>query len=219
MNNASESPEIVAEFIGSIPVIRFNQPARRSPLSSNTLATLDEIFSDLGSRPDVSAIIFTGTDDVFASGADIRELARLDQTAASAFSKRGQRLFRKIADARQLTVAAINGYCMGGALDLSLACRVRVASKDAVFAHPGSLLGIITGWGGTQRLPRLIGRSQALELFMTARRISAIEALRLGLISSIGDPVLDTALEIVREKQMEVTALPATSNAKIPTVS
>ena len=83
-----------------------------------------------------------------------------------------------------MTIAAINGYCMGGALDLALACDIRLASANAVFAHPGARLGIITGWGGTQRLPRLIGKARALEFFATARRLSSQEALEIGLISA-----------------------------------
>lgn len=198
MNADDETPEVIVDFIDTSAIIRFNRPARRNPLSSSTLTKLDAMFSQATSRSDVSTIIFTGTVDVFASGADIRELARLDPTSARAFAERGQRLFQRIADAPQLTVAAINGYCMGGALDLSLACDVRVASSSAVFAHPGSQLGIITGWGGTQRLPCLIGKARALELFMTARRINAAEALAMGLVTKIEDPVLAWALHLAQ---------------------
>ena len=87
---------------------------------------------------------------------------------------------------------------MGGALDLALACDIRLASANAVFAHPGARLGIITGWGGTQRLPRLIGKARALEFFATARRLSSQESLEIGLISGICDPVLESALATVR---------------------
>ncbi len=133
---------------------------------------------------------------MFASGADIRELAQLDQRHALEFSRFGQKLFQTIADARQVTIAAINGYCMGGALDLALACDLRIASPQAVFAHPGARLGIITGWGGTQRLPRLIGRARSLELFSTTRAVSSQEALAIGLISNISEDVMASALAI-----------------------
>jgi enoyl-CoA hydratase len=149
-------------------------------------------------RADLSAIIFTGTGDVFASGANIRELRALTPATAVEFAQRGQRLFQKIADATQLTIAAVNGYCMGGGLDLALACRLRYASPDAVFAHPGARLGIITGWGGTQRLPRLIGAARALEMFVTAKRVTSSEAIEMGLVSEIGDPVLDCAYEVAQ---------------------
>jgi enoyl-CoA hydratase/carnithine racemase len=111
----------------------------------------------------------------------------------------GQRIFHSIANARQITIAAINGYCMGGALDLALACDVRVASSNAVFSHPGAKLGIITGWGGTQRLPAIVGRAKALEFFATARRYKSEDALESGLITSVADPVLSKALEVAHQ--------------------
>ena len=147
-------------------------------------------------RNEISALVFTGTGDVFASGADIRELQSLTPESAREFAGRGRRLFQRIADARQLTVAAVNGYCMGGGLDLALACRIRVASHSAVFAHPGARLGIITGWGGTWRLPALVGAARALEMFTTARRLTADEALEIGLVSRIAADALSCALEI-----------------------
>ena len=195
-----ESPAIVTELEGAIAVIRFNRPAQRNPLSSATLQDLECALSDLTSRQDVKAVIFTGTADVFASGADIRELARLNSASALQFSQRGQRIFQAIADARQMTIAAINGYCMGGALDLALACNVRVASTDAVFAHPGARLGIITGWGGTQRLPRMIQKGRALEFFLTGRRIASAEALQVGLVTEISDSALDRAKSIAQAR-------------------
>ena len=193
------SPPVVTEIDGSIATVRFNRPAQRNPLSHDTLQELRHTTSALFPRDDVRAVIFTGTDDVFASGANIRELAQLDKKAALEFSRLGQDLFQAIADARQLTIAAINGYCMGGGLDLALACDVRVASRDAVLAHPGVRLGIITGWGGTQRLPRLIRRTAALGLLLTGRRILADEALNLGLVASISEYPLSTAQLIARE--------------------
>jgi enoyl-CoA hydratase len=194
------NPEpIVTEVKDSIAVVRFNRPAQRNPLSRDTLQELKRILSILIYDEDIKSIVFTGTADIFASGADIRELAQLDPAAALEFSKSGQELFQTIADASQITIAAINGYCMGGGLDLALACDFRVASKAAVFAHPGARLGIITGWGGTQRLPRIIGRAHALELFTTARIFSVSEAHALGLVSEVRDPVLAYALEFAKQ--------------------
>lgn len=180
----------------SILVVRFSQPAERNPLSVLTLTSLSNSLPLCIDRADVAAIIFTGTGNVFASGANIRELTTLDRNTAKRFSELGQNLLNSIARARQKTIAAINGYCIGGGLDLALACDTRVASVTAKFAHPGARLGIITGWGGTQRLPRLIGRSRALELFATAETINAPAALRIGLIDRIADPVLETALQL-----------------------
>lgn len=187
---------LLVEIQDSAAVVRFNRPGQRNSLSVSTLQELSNTLSGLLVRPDIRAIIITGTDDVFASGADISELVQLNPAAARGFSRLGQRTFQQIADAQQTTIAAINGYCMGGGLDLALACDIRVASKDAVLSHPGARRGIITGWGGTQRLPRLIGRPRALDLFLTARLIHSEEALQIGLISRICDPVLTCALQL-----------------------
>jgi enoyl-CoA hydratase len=199
-----DPPAIVTEIIDSIAVVRFNRPAQRNPLSSDTLQDLQRTTASLFPRHDIHVVIFTGTKDVFASGANIRELAKLEAVAALQFSRFGQRLFQSIADARQLTIAAINGYCMGGALDLALACDLRVAGVNAIFSHPGARLGIITGWGGTQRLPRTIRKGIALELLLTGRRLTAAEALRVGLVSRVSDDPLNTAMLIARAESADI---------------
>jgi enoyl-CoA hydratase len=195
-NGARRQGAIVVEARSSAVIVRLNRPAERNSLSVATLEELHSIVSALTAQRGVSSIIFTGTGDVFASGADIRELAALTPLAAGEFAGRGQRLFQAIANANQLTIAAVNGYCMGGGLDLALTCDLRCASPDAVFAHPGARLGIITGWGGTQRLPRLIGAARALEMFATAKRVESREAYEIGLVSKICEPVLDCAVEL-----------------------
>jgi len=192
----TESAPISEETIGAISIVRFSRPSERNTLSTETLNALTATVDRLKTSGSVRAVIFTGTADAFASGADINELTRLDSSQAREFSRRGQQLTTDVASLRQMTIAAINGFCMGGALDFALACDIRIASKSAVFAHPGSKLGIITGWGGTQRLPRLIGKSKAIELFTTARRFSSEEALKTGLITQIADPVLEAAIAI-----------------------
>jgi len=193
------SPAILTIVDGPIAVIRFNKPAQRNPLSMATLDALENVLIELATEKEIKALIFTGSDEVFASGANIRELAQLDTASALKFSQQGQRVMQRIAEATPLTIAAINGYCMGGALDLALACDIRIASSRAVFAHPGARLGIITGWGGTQRLPQIIGRRCALEFFVTARRYTAGEALQMGLVRSVGDPVLAEARKVAGE--------------------
>jgi enoyl-CoA hydratase len=192
------SSSVLVEERGAYAIVRLANPARRNALSHATLDLLDQAASALIARPDLQAIIFTGADDVFASGADIRELQRLTPATAREFAARGQRLFHRIADAPQTTIAAINGYCMGGGLDLALACKLRYAAANAIFAHPGASLGIITGWGGTQRLPRLVGTARALEMFLTARLVTSDEALAWGLVNRICDPVLQCACEAAR---------------------
>jgi enoyl-CoA hydratase len=195
MKDDSSSP-ILTEVTGAVAILRFNCAAERNPLSVATLKHLEHETQSLFARKDIRAVIFTGAEDVFAAGANIRELADLDRDAALKFSVRGQRLFQTIADASQLTIAAINGYCIGGGLDLALACDIRVASSGAVFSHPGARLGIITGWGGTQRLPRLVGRQRAIELFVTGRRLTSETARSIGLVTRVEDPVLLCALGI-----------------------
>lgn len=203
MTEAQSAPAFeVSNITPSVVVIRFINSAARNPLSTSTLTNLNASLSEVLGRPAVETIIFTGVDDVFLSGANIRELAQLDTTSAKEFALSGQRIFQSIANARQRTIAAINGYCMGGGLDLALACDIRVASVNAKFAHPGARLGIITGWGGTQRLPRLIGKARALELFATGRIFGATEARNSGLVDAVGDPVIQLALKLANNSPL-----------------
>ncbi len=183
------------ECVGASLVVRFTRPEIRNPLSVEVLRLLDDTLDNAGSDTSVERLIFTGEGDAFASGADLREIAEVKSSDAKDFARRGQDLMAKIAAFPQTTVAAINGFCFGGALDLALSCDRRIASPNAKFAHPGAGLGIITGWGGTQRLPRLIGRGNALEMFFTATPIDAERALQFGLIDEIADDVLSAAIE------------------------
>jgi enoyl-CoA hydratase len=202
-NEAVKRANIVTEARSSTIIVRINRPTERNSLSIATLEELDSIVSDLTARTDVSAIIFTGTGDVFAAGADLRELSALTPARAREFAMRGQRLFQKIADATQLTIAAINGYCMGGGLDLALSCDLRCAKPKAVFAHPGARRGIITGWGGTQRLPRLIGTARALEMFTTASRIDGRRAQEIGLVTHLVNDPLNFALHLASKAKTD----------------
>ena len=181
-------------------IVTFNRPASRNSLSIAALHELDSLLSNLVNKPALKTLIFTGVENVFLSGANIRELSSLDSVTAREFSSLGQKLFQRLAEAPQLTIAAINGYCMGGGLDFALACDIRLAASTAVFAHPGARLGIITGWGGTQRLPLLIGKARAIEFFVTARLLVSNEALRIGLITGIFDPVIEEALSIASSR-------------------
>jgi enoyl-CoA hydratase len=190
LRNKMSNAIVTENFRGKL-IVRFNRPEIRSPLSVFVLEELNQILDEIEDR---QTIIFTGKDDSFASGADLREIAGVTKETAREFALRGQNLMNKIA-ARN-AVAAINGFCFGGALDLALACRRRIASPNAEFSHPGVGLGIITGWGGTQRLPRLVGEAKALEMFLTAKRVSAEEALRIGLIDEIAENPLQAALKI-----------------------
>jgi enoyl-CoA hydratase len=199
-NGERRDGAIVVELIGSVAIVWINRAKYRNSLSMETLEELDTTVSSLIQNKQIDALIFSGTKDVFASGADINELASMSTLSARRFAYLGQNVFNKIANTAQTTVAAINGYCFGGGLDLALSCDLRCASVNAVFAHPGAGLGIITGWGGTQRLPGIIGKARALEMFTTARRLSSKEAYQMGLVNRLGDPVIDLALEIVGQR-------------------
>lgn len=178
------------ELSEKLAIVRFARPAERNPLS---IAVLEELHRILDLVAETRRrVVFTGTDDVFASGANLREIALVTGESAREFALRGQTLMDKIAASD--STAAVNGLCFGGAFDLALACRRRFGSPRAEFAHPGGNLGIMTGWGGTQRLPRLIGEARALEIFLTGRRVSAAEALSIGLVDAIDEDPLAFAL-------------------------
>lgn len=187
------SNALIIEHVGNAVVVTFNRPEQRSPLSVSVLEHLQVVIDDAVSS---EKLIFTGVRDVFASGADLREIANVTPETAREFSLRGQKLMQSVVDLKCRTIAAVNGYGFGGALDLSLACDIRIASPGAEFSHPGANLGIMTGWGGTQRLPRLVGEAAALEMFFTAKRVDANEAMRIGLIDMIAADPLAAALAI-----------------------
>jgi enoyl-CoA hydratase len=192
-NQTANAENIAVEMLPEIAVVRFVRPEAKNPLSIATLEELSKTLDSLETDSNIKTIIFTGSGDTFASGANLNEIAATTFETAREFALRGQTLMQRIYRSDKLCVAAVNGFCMGGALDLALACRKRIASPSAVFAHPGANLGIMTGWGGTQMLPRLVGESCALDMFLTAKRVSATEALRIGLIDRIADdPLADS---------------------------
>ena len=196
------SNELNIEHQGDAMIVRFARPEIRNPLSVVVLDQLHAIADDLSSNSDLKKLIFTGSDDSFASGADLREIASVSSESAHEFARYGQSLMAKVSALPQTTIAAINGWCFGGALDLALSCEVRIASPKAKFAHPGTGLGIITGWGGTQRLPRLVGRGNALEMFFTASPVDAENALRIGLVDLVADDIFRN--ELLRLEQAEL---------------
>ncbi|MBK7393536.1 MAG: enoyl-CoA hydratase/isomerase family protein [Chloracidobacterium sp.] len=188
------SNELNIELKGDAMIVRFTRPEIRNPLSVTVLDQLHAIVDDLAADSDVEKLVFTGSGDSFASGADLREIASVLHENAHDFARYGQSLTAKVSALPQTTIAAINGWCFGGALDLALSCDFRIASPKAKFAHPGAGLGIITGWGGTQRLPRLVGTANANEMFFTASPIDAEWALRVGLVDMITEDVVAAAL-------------------------
>jgi enoyl-CoA hydratase/carnithine racemase len=146
----------------------------------------------------VKRLIITGNDKFFSAGADLNEISQLTAAQAFEFSRGGQALMKAIDQFPVPVTAAIRGYCMGGGMDLALACDYRVAAPNAVFGHRGASLGVMTGWGGTQRLPRLIGKARATQMFLLAEMVKADEALRIGLVDAIADDPTDHALQHIR---------------------
>jgi enoyl-CoA hydratase/carnithine racemase len=159
-------------------------------LTSNTVTALTNEIANLSASP--KPLIITGEPN-FSAGADLNEIAALTGPLAYAFSAMGQELMHAVATYPAPVIAAINGYCMGGGLDLALACHRRIAAPGAVFGHRGAALGLITGWGGTARLPRVIGKGRALELFITAERLNAQQALAIGLVDALADDPVSEA--------------------------
>ncbi len=141
--------------------------------------------------------MLAGNHRFFSVGADLEEIRALRGHEAFAFAEMGQRLIRAIDEFPAPTCAAIEGWCMGGGFDLALACRFRVAGPHATFGHRGAALGLMTGWGGTQRLPRLIGQARAMEIFLTAEKVHAKRAWELGIVDKVCEDVLDEAVRFV----------------------
>ena len=167
-------------------------------LERKILSEIKARIANLAENRELAGAVITGTELAFATGAEITELAGLTPSEAFEFARYGQSVMQAIAGSPKPIVAAIRGYCMGGGLDLALACHARIASPDSVFAHPGGSLGIITGWGGTQRLPRLIGRARALDILVTGLRLSGNEAHEWGLVTRI-TPANAAISEAIRE--------------------
>ena len=147
----------------------------------------------------LKALIITGNEKFFSAGADLNEISRLTGPEALEFSHAGQLLMLAVDRFPVPVIAAIRGYCMGGGMDLALACDYRIAAPNAVFGHRGASLGVMTGWGGTQRLPRLVGKTRALQMFLLAETVPADEALRIGLVDKVvDDPIRDALLKFAR---------------------
>jgi|SRR5215813_6149054 len=145
-------------------------------------------------RGAIQALVVTGNQRYFSVGADLNEVSRYTPAEGLSSSLGGQRLMNAIDRFPVPVIAAINGYCMGGAMDMVLACDFRIASPGAIFGHRGAALGIMTSWGGTQRLPRLIGKARTLQMFLAAETVSAVKALEIGLVDKLADDPLEQAL-------------------------
>lgn len=179
------STTLVSAVEDRILLLTFQDDEGLPRIERRVLVQIKSEMARLARDSELLGCVITGTERAFAVGANIGEIAKLAPEEAHEFSREGQSACRAIERGRLPVVAAIRGYCMGGGLDIALACRARVATSRATFAHPGGSLGILTGWGGTQRLPRLIGRSPALEMLTTGSKLDARQALSCGLIDRI----------------------------------
>jgi len=177
------------EIDGPARILRLTSPDGTNRLTRACVLALTAAISG-EPKETLRPLIIAGNRQFFSVGADLNEIAALGGPEAYEFSAMGQALMNAIASYTAPVIAAIEGHCMGGGLDLALACHRRIAAPHAVFGHRGAALGLMTGWGGTQRLPRLIGKSQALELFIAAEKIPASRALEIGLVDAlVEDPV------------------------------
>ncbi len=189
---------IQVETAGPLATITINRPEALNALNPDVVDQLARAFDQIDTGQ-VRVVILTGAGDkAFVAGADIKAFASLDEAGALDFARRGQALTVKIERFSRPVIAAVNGFALGGGCELALACHLRVASEQARFGQPEVSLGIMAGFGGTQRLPRLVGKGVALELLTTGRMIDAAEALRIGLVNRVAslDQLLPTCREI-----------------------
>ena len=169
-----------------VAVITINRPDKLNALNEKTLEELNTALDDVTLDAAIHGIIITGAGDkAFVAGADISEIAALDEESGVRFAISGQEVFNKIENSSKPVIAAVNGYALGGGCELAMACHIRLASDKAKFGQPEVNLGVIPGYGGTQRLARLTGKGHAIELCITGKIIDATEAERIGLVNRV----------------------------------
>ncbi|MEX0636112.1 MAG: enoyl-CoA hydratase-related protein [Ferruginibacter sp.] len=185
---------IITEIEDNICIITINRPDKLNALNNDVFADKDKAMHEIIANPIIKSAIITGAGKkAFVAGADITEFAGLSKEAAMALAKRGQDVFFKIENSPKPMVAAVNGFALGGGCELAMACHFRLCSENAKFAQPEVNLGLIPGYGGTQRLTQLIGKGKSMELQMTAHLVDANEALQMGLVNHVTS--LDSLLE------------------------
>jgi enoyl-CoA hydratase len=213
MNDTAVCPDLLLDQRGPVTVLSVNRPDRLNALSHDTLGQIGRAVRAFAADPAQGALVMTGAGKKsFVAGADIAELAALGPAEAEDYSRSGQAVMNLIECSAKPVIAAINGYALGGGCELALACHVRIAAENAVLGLPEVGLGAIPGYGGTQRLPRVIGLGRAIELVVTGRRVRAEEALALGLVSRVVPPAAllaeaeSLALAILRNGPLAVAA-------------
>lgn len=181
-----EFKNLLVETSDSICTVKINRPDKLNALNNETLEELKICFDNLKKDSSVSVVIITGSGEkAFVAGADISEINKLNPITGKLFAEKGQAVFSLIEKLGKPVIAAVNGFALGGGCELALACHIRIANDKAKFGQPEVNLGIIPGYGGTQRLTRLVGSGKAAELILTGDLIDANEALKIGLINTI----------------------------------
>jgi len=183
-----------------IAVLTFNRPDVLNALNTEVVTEAREAVGELSSMDDVRVLVITGSGRAFVAGADIAEMRDKTPDQARSYSQLGHSLMQSIQDMEKPVIAAVNGYCLGGGAEVALACDIRLASEKARFGLPETILGIIPGWGATQRAARLMGPALAKELIFTGEHISAQRALEIGLVNRVvpHDRLMDTTMEMAR---------------------
>ena len=189
---------VTLEREGHIALITMNRPEALNALNRQVLEELSQVLDQVEADPELYVVIVTGAGRSFVAGADIGQMSTLSSAEAKTFGLFGNQVFLKLENLSKPTIAAVNGFALGGGCELSMACDIRLASEKAKFGQPEVGLGITPGFGGTQRLPRLVGSANAMELILTARNINAQRALEIGLVSHVypAEEMLDRALEL-----------------------
>lgn len=179
---------LLTELSEGTLIITINRPDKLNALNAQVFTDIENAVDEIQTNPEIRSAIITGSGSkAFVAGADIAEFANYTKEQAMALSKRGQDIFFKIENSKKPIVAAVNGFALGGGCELAMACHFRLASENAKFGQPEVNLGLIPGYGGTQRLTQLIGKGKSMELHMTAHLIDANEALQLGLVNYVTD--------------------------------
>ena len=189
---------VTLERKGAVGVITMDRPEALNALNDQVLRDLDAVLDQVEQDPEILVAIVTGAGRSFVAGADIGQMSTLTAVEAKAFGAYGNGVFLKLENLTKPTIAAVNGFALGGGCELSMACDIRLASEKAKFGQPEVGLGITPGFGGTQRLARIVGVSNAMELILTAKTIRADEAKELGLVSHVypAEELMDKALEL-----------------------
>lgn len=193
---------LLVEKKDRIAFVTINRPDKLNALNARTKSELKDVFQGVRDDADVDVVILTGSGPkAFVAGTDIKELAGLDEKSGREFSSGGQAVFDLIENLGKPVIAAVNGYALGGGAELAMACHIRLASDNAKFGQPEVALGLIPGYGGTQRLGRLVGKGKAMEMILTGDQVDAQEALRIGLVNAVvpSSDLLKTAEAIAQK--------------------